>query len=38
MDEIYEAPSMVEAGEFAEVTQLTHAGYWADGIWGYFWF
>lgn len=36
--EVYEAPCLVEIGDFAELTQLTNRGYWLDGPWGAWWF
>ncbi|MEU0566542.1 lasso RiPP family leader peptide-containing protein [Nonomuraea sp. NPDC005983] len=32
----YEAPALVEVGDFTELTQLTNRGKWADSIWGYY--
>jgi AraC-like DNA-binding protein len=33
----YEAPTLVEIGDFADLTQLTSQGYWLDSPWGAWW-
>ncbi|XVS61927.1 helix-turn-helix domain-containing protein [Actinosynnema sp. CA-299493] len=35
---VYEAPTLVEVGDFDELTQLTSRGYWIDSPWGAYWF
>jgi hypothetical protein len=34
----YEVPTLIEVGDFAELTQLTSEGYWLDSVWGAWWF
>lgn len=35
---VYEVPTLIEVGDFAELTQLTSRGYWIDSPWGAWWF
>jgi len=36
-ENVYEVPTLIEVGDFAELTQLTSRGYWIDSPWGAWW-
>jgi hypothetical protein len=36
-ENVDEVPTLIEVGDFAELTQLTSRGYWIDSPWGAWW-